>query len=423
MATRRVTMTEQASSIPDDVYNPFTAPMVTGLGVKGEVNGSITYEDLVREATRLTDDEGQFDWPCVEKPQAPWLIPSTQPSRAAADQVASGTYVALMVDIDSGTLAFEEVERVVSKATGGAVALIYSTKSATFRVPRWRVIIPLEQPLPGADYAETAKTLYARMREVSDGRVDPDDAMARPGQISFLPNAPDGDPNEEDYLAFAAEIGEDPDFALDLTDNHPIVRLRGAQRLEKQREADAAAERAKHRRGSGTTSIDRFNAEHRVDELLSRYGYVQATDPSGRWPTDHWRSRYQTSGSYATRVYPDEDGGEAWVSLSGSDAKRGLGAKSANGGARYGDAFDLFAHFEHSGDIGAALEAWKVQCDENRHFEVGQGLARRRGQVVMQRDRLRALGRTPTRAKDKDISDNQKTLRGLGRGGREGTKK
>jgi len=388
-------MTKSAHTIKNSQDNPFTRPMVTGHGVHGGPNGSISYDDLVYEATRLTDDEDRFDWPCIAKEKARWFLPSTLPSRGSADQVADGEFVALVVDIDGGGATFSEVERAVLVVTGGAVALIYSTKSATFRAPRWRVIIPLERPLLGGDYADTAKALCALLREASDGRVDPDDAGSRPGQISFLPNAPDGDPCGDDHLAFAAEIGKDPDFALDLTDKHPIVRLRGARRLDNQCEADAAAEQAKQRRGGGATLISRFNARNRVDELLSRYRYVQATDPSGHGPTDHWRSPYQTSGSYATRVYRD-DAGEAWVSLSGSDAKRGLGAKSANGGTRYGDAFDLYAHFEHGGDSGAALAAWKAQCDEDRHVEVARSLANRDAETSTLHNRLRALGQRQT---------------------------
>lgn len=386
-------MTKSAHTIKNSQDNPFTRPMVTGHGVHGGPNGSISYDDLVYEATRLTDDEDRFDWPCIAKEKARWFLPSTLPSRGSADQVANGEFVALVVDIDGGGATFSEVERAVLVVIGGAVALIYSTKSATFRAPRWRVIIPLERLLLGRNYADTAKALNALLRDASDGRVDPDDAGARPGQISFLPNAPDGDPCGDDYLAFAAEIGKDPDFALDLTDDHPIVRLREARRLNNQREADAAAELAKQRRGGGTTLISRFNDRHRVDELLNRYGYVQLTDPSGHWPTDHWRSPYQTSGSYATRVYRDDDASESWVSLSGSDAKRGLGAKSANGGTQYGDAFDLYAHFEHGGDIAAALAAWKAQCDEVRHVEVAQSLAHRDAETSALHNRLRALGR------------------------------
>jgi len=386
-------MTKSALTIKNSQDNPFTRPMVTGHGVHGGPNGSITYDDLVHEATRLSDDEGRFDWPCIAKEKARWFLPSTLPSRGSADQVADGEFVALVVDIDGGGATFSEVERAVLVVTGGAVAFIYSTKSAAFRAPRWRVIIPLERLLLGGDYADTAKALYALLREASDGLVDPDDAGARPGQISFLPNAPDGDHCGDDYLAFAAEIGKDPDFALDLTDDHPIVRLREKHRLQEHQKAEAAAEQARHRRRVGTTPIGRFNAHHRIDELLNRYRYIRATDPSGRWPTDHWRSSYQTSGSYATRVYREMDGSETWVSLSGSDAKRGLGPKSASGGAIFGDAFDLYTHFEHGGDIAAALAAWKAQCDEVRHVEVAQSLALRDAETSALHDRLRALGR------------------------------
>lgn len=390
-------MIEPSPNVPKVAYNPFTAPMVTGHGVKGRVSGSITYEDLVIEATRLTEVGNRMDWPCVAKTQARWFLPSTLASRHNADQVDRGVYVMLVVDVDDGSLAFSAVEEATLTATDGAVALIYSTKSATVAAPRWRVVVPLERPLPGADYADTAKALYTRIREASGGRVDPDDAVARPSQISFLPNAPDGDPGGEDHLAFAAEIGNDRDCALDLTDNHPIVCLREAQRRETQREANAASEQAKKKRKVRTTLIDRFNARHSLDELLRRYQYVQATDTSGRWPTDDWRSPYQTSGSYATRVYIGDDGEETWVSLSGSDAKRGLGSQSAGGSSRFGDAFDLYRHFEHDGQTDLALKAWKAQCDRQRNVEVRQRLGRRWEEVAMKSDRLRALSRRPPR--------------------------
>ncbi|MEX1663534.1 hypothetical protein AB4874_18245 [Thioclava sp. 15-R06ZXC-3] len=364
-------------------YNPFTASMVTGSGVHGGPNGSMSYEELVAAATRLADDESRFDWPCLPKTSAQWLLPSVYPSRKAADQVNFGSFAALMVDIDGGKAAFTDVAQAVLAATGGAVALVYSTKSATFSNPRWRVVIPLEWPISGADYADTALALYSLIREASAGRVQPDDAVARPGQISFIPNAPDGDPRGEDYLAFAGEIGDNPDFALDLTDDHPIVRRRQILCKQRHQEVEAAATQAKQRRKGGATLIDRFNARHSIADLLKAYGYDQGTDPSGRWPTMHWRSPYQTSGSYATRLYPAEEAIERWVSLSGSDAKRGLGAKAASGGARFGDAFDLYAHFEHGGDATAALEAWQTRCDDERHMEVARQLPLlRRGRAV-----------------------------------------
>jgi hypothetical protein len=54
------------------------------------------------------------------------------------------------------------------------------------------------------------------------------------------------------------------------------------------------------------------------------------------------------------------DGGK-WVSLSGSDAAAGVGAQCSSG--CYGDAFDLFVHYDHGGDRKAA---WRAACTEQR---------------------------------------------------------
>jgi hypothetical protein len=407
-------------------YNPFTQPMVIGHGVTGDPSGTTTYEDLVSAATRLTGDGGRFDWPHVAKTQASWLIPSTLPSRKASQQVDGGYYVAIVGDIDGaangGRVDFADVEAALLQATGGCVALIYSTKSATFGNPRWRFVVPLERPLAGADYADTASALFELIRKASGGHVDPDDAAAKVAQIAFLPNRPEKSVDEP--FVVAQEIGMDRNLALDLRADHPVVKLRSARRAQREEEAASAAEsqRGQSRRLPNASLIGRFNSKHKLADLLRKHGYEQMTDFSGKWPMDHWRSRYQTSGSYATRVYRNDDGSEKWVSLSGSDAKRGLGAKSANGGARYGDAFDIYVHFEHGGDIGAALEAWKAQCDAHRHVEVGQYMARRRTAITADHDRLRARGGAPTVAKENNTSDILKALRRLGRSKGKGTK-
>jgi hypothetical protein len=88
-----------------------------------------------------------------------------------------------------------------------------------------------------------------------------------------------------------------------------------------------------------------FNAGHSIPKLLELYGYKQS--PRN---TDDWRSPHQTGESYATRVI-----GDKWVSLSMSDASARLGDTCATG--CYGDAYDLFVHYEHGGDHKAAFRA------------------------------------------------------------------
>ena len=131
-----------------------------------------------------------------------------------------------------------------------------------------------------------------------------------------------------------------------------MIRRRDADRAavdaSRKEEAERRARRADQtsQPWDGETPVDRFNAAHRVADLLDRYGYLRLGE------TDHWRSPHQTSGTYATR-----DFGEHWVSLSGSDARAGIGASSKTG-ARFGDTFDLFAAYEHGGNFEAAVRAY-----------------------------------------------------------------
>ncbi|OYU75474.1 MAG: hypothetical protein CFE32_14155, partial [Alphaproteobacteria bacterium PA3] len=64
-------------------------------------------------------------------------------------------------------------------------------------------------------------------------------------------------------------------------------------------------------------------------------------------------------------------GTEHWVSQSESDAEAGLGRESANK-ARFGDAFDLYVHYEHNGDRHAALLAWQAEEARRQQAQVGE---------------------------------------------------
>jgi hypothetical protein len=99
-------------------------------------------------------------------------------------------------------------------------------------------------------------------------------------------------------------------------------------------------------KGSGKPSpIEQFNAENTISALLLKYGYTRKEG------SNDYRSTHQTSGSYATKDFDDH-----WVSWSSSDLEAGLG-RACKGGGCFGDAFDLFMHYEHGGDRKAALAA------------------------------------------------------------------
>lgn len=265
-------------------------------------------------------------------------------------QEANGSFVCLCLDIDRGGKSLEDVALMVDAFTSEEVAsLIYSTASATPEQPKWRVIVALESAQPFGVWREASEVFF----DFAASRgIEVDRSLARAGQPVYLPNVPperrrsDGRP----LLAVRENVSG---RGLRMTD--PGLAEWWAQREVTARTPTAAttnplstALRASARHLL-PGPIDRFNAAHRIEDLMERYGYA----PGGGV---HWRSPLQTSDSYATRICTGSDGGQFWVSLSESDAAAGLGRKSASG-ARTGDAFDLFCHFEHGGDMEAALVA------------------------------------------------------------------
>src|SRR5690606_29123470 len=87
--------------------------------------------------------------------------------------------------------------------------------------------------------------------------------------------------------------------------------------------------------------IDAFNRAYPVELLFEQYGYREVTP--GRWLSPN-----SESGAAGVTIK-----GKRWLSAHESDAQ--IGQPTANGTA--GDAFDLFAAYEHGGDRNAALKA------------------------------------------------------------------
>ncbi|WP_415392945.1 DNA primase family protein [Paracoccus sp. SJTW-4] len=380
--------------------DPFAYPMATGRTLRGAAIGTITYAELADLA---------FDDPprCVPKADAGWFIPSAlggADARIHAAQRDRGEFGALVLDIDEGGHSLDRIGKALGEALGGdATALIYSTKSATAADPRWRIVVPLQEPLAGADYADTTEALCERIAAVSGGAVAPDRAVCRPGQISFLPNLPDAPEDGSAPFYQRREIGPEEVRALVLDGGHPIIRIREERRAVAKAASDGAAVERQRRRQEReadprTSLIERFNRAHVLTDLLQRYGYVNRNDGGQGWG-ELWRSPHQQSGSYATRVFEDEsDGSEYWVSLSDSDRRAGLGSGSASG--RWGDAFDLFVHYAHGGDENVALAAWRGECDNARNRAAAEAVLRKRGAAAggeatddaAEVERLAALG-------------------------------
>jgi hypothetical protein len=295
------------------------------------------------------------------------FVPSTysgHDAREHAVQRQRGMFVALVADVDKGNHSLEQIEDLVRVAANDSAYFIHSTASAVVGDMRWRIIIPLETPAPFSEWRDAQEALFDLARARG---IELDGVTERAGQISFLPNVPathdkTGEVLRDEsgplYYAASSSGVEAPGLRLD---QGPIAealanlrqRRAGDERLREQLRAQAQMRRASKPRDSEGGVIEAFNRSTSINDLLLRYGYEQSPHHS-----DDWRSPNQTSGSYATRVLRDK-----WVSLSGSDAAAGLGAPCDAG--CFGDAFDLFVHWEHRGDRSAA---WRQACDEQwRH--------------------------------------------------------
>ncbi|MFZ3585083.1 hypothetical protein ACOI1H_23540 [Loktanella sp. DJP18] len=291
----------------------------------------------------------------AEKVQAQFVIPSIYTAcdgRSHDAQRERGQFGMLAVDIDRGNPTLAEVSRALGAVLGPVASLIYSSSSATPDLRKWRVLIPLAEVILGADYPDTQKSLFAALEDCG---IVCDPALARAGQPVFLPNVPPAKRGPDGLSLFYQEHST-PGAVLVLTADHPIIMRREAMQAQAERDRQDAAQRVEEYRtrklalvqatGDDFEPIEHFNQHHPIADMLARYGFER--DRGGK----DWKSPLSESGSFSTR-----DFGDHWVAVSAWAANHGVGQPTRNGNHR-GDAFDLFAYFEHGGDKSAAVRAY-----------------------------------------------------------------
>ena len=297
----------------------------------------------------------------LDKLTGPAFIPSTYAeydARSHDAQRQHGRFVALTADVDSGDHAPKAIQQAVAAFVQDAAYLIYSSPHSRPGDRRWRVVVPLAEATSFEHWFDAQSALFAFL--ASRG-IETDKALARAGQLVFLPNVPnehaksgtalrDGDGAPLYFQRHATALSR-PGLKLAegaVADGMAeIRRRRAADEAEREKmRAEAAQRRANKPRGDETSLIDDFNAANSVATMLEICGYTQ--NPQS--PRD-WRSPLQSGDTYATRVMD----GDTWVSLSQSDTDAGLGYKFSAG--CFGDAYDLYAHYKHGGDHKAAYRA------------------------------------------------------------------
>jgi hypothetical protein len=321
---------------------PFQIELAAGLGAYDSRKNGGQYSGLQVLDVLLIEPSSE------PKEGAPWVIPSAyreSDARTHEVQKKNGRYWLLTADIDTGNIPLHKIKRVIQSLFGSEQLFrVYSTGSATPDCLKWRILIPLDRPLEASRWQFWQRSLNAWL--IKSGII-PDPALERFGQLVYLPNVPashrnaDGNPiHYENLLCGNDLLGEASSqiWADWLAEQTTI-----AQHHEYAAKILLDERMAKPKRAQGASVINEFNKNYSIDSLLLEYGYEAS--PNHR----DWRSPYQTSKTYATRCW-----GDYWTSLSTSDANAGIGFKSQFGCS--GDAFSLFAHFDHGGDVVKAIK-------------------------------------------------------------------
>jgi hypothetical protein len=296
-----------------------------------------------------------------EKIDADFFIPSTyreHDGRSHEAQRERGAFRMLALDIDRGNPSLDDVLAAVEAVCGPVSLLAYSSSGATPENRKWRVLIPLAGVLSGADY-ELAQTALFDLLHANG--IHPDGALARCGQPIYLPNVPLGKRNPDLTPIFyqhcivrGGMLRLDADSAIRQEIDRRLEQYRLAAEQADRARAERERQRAERRQKfpDQVSPVDAFNADHTIEDLFARYQYER------RGSSQHYRSRYQTSPSFATQNFVTH-----WVSLSGSDAAAGVGKSKSLGENSYcwGDAFDLFVHYEHDGDFDKAVRAYGLE--------------------------------------------------------------
>ena len=310
-----------------------------------------------------------------EKAEADFFIPSTyraHDGRAHDAQRARGVFRMLAIDIDRGNPSMERVREAITEILGDVYSVIYSSSGASSENRKWRVLLPMSGTISGEQY-EAAQSAFFELLHLNG--IHPDGALARCGQPIYLPNVPIGRRNPDMTPAFY-QHSVNTGFFLTLDDASPIVQeidRRAEQHRLAAEQAEASrrardAERAERRVNfpDDVNPVDAFNSAYSIADMFERHQYERQGGSA------HYRSRYQTSPSYAT-----QDFGTHWVSLSGSDAAAGIGRSKSLGGNSYcwGDAFDIFVHYEHNGDFTAAVRAYGAEISAPKASIPDDGLS------------------------------------------------
>lgn len=266
----------------------------------------------------------------VDKPQAQWLIPSSLPSREFKQQEQHGKFWMLWADLDKSPLAIDTLKDAVD-SLGFFDYEIYASRSATSDNQKARLLIPLNQPLSGANWQLCQEVLNDKLNALG---ATPDHANLGCGQLCYLPN------RGEFYASRHSRNGNLFNPLIEWSDEITAKRQAVIKQAEVVNAAkiEAQARRASIGERSYASLISAFNDAYDVASILIQARYDQRGN--------QFRHPNSESGSYSASV---KDG--RVHSLSSSDP-----LYTDGGGVGAHDAFSAFKVLFADGNETRALK-------------------------------------------------------------------
>ncbi|MGF6395045.1 AAA family ATPase [Pseudomonas plecoglossicida] len=286
--------------------------------------------------------------PSELKAHAQWLIPSTLLSRVFAEQETNGLFWLLWFDLDKEPPALEAVLEALT-IVGVADFCLYSSRSATAEVHKWRGIIRLKEGLSGEDWMLAQECLNDTL---ADAGIEPDRVSQRCGQLCYLPNA------GEYYATHVQDsgVGFDALGAYATAMAQKRAQLLEQAKVVQERRALCEQRREALQASDAPDTIGAFNQCFDVADVLLGADYVQRGNT--------FRHPESASGSFSASV---KDG--RVHSLSSSDPLHTSGSEKAGGERGAHDAFSAFTVLYHEGNLDAALkdagDQWLAIGDES----------------------------------------------------------
>lgn len=275
----------------------------------------------------------------IGKSKAQWVIPSTLETRNFKKQEEHGEYWILWADLDTNPKTLAEVKAILTEILDDLCYVynfeIYASKSARQDCQKGRILIPLAQPISGADWLICQELLNDKLE--ANG-ITPDRKSQCSAQLCYLPNRGEfyEAHSERDGVAFnpmatwTKEISANKQYIVDAK-----LVLEASKAIAAERKA--ALKLTLDGNGIPDT-IGAYNIAYSVQEVLLDAGYDQRGEI--------FRHPNSESGSFSASVKNNRV-----HSLSSADP-----LYTEGGGVGAHDAFSAFTILVHKGDTNAALK-------------------------------------------------------------------